>query len=106
MVLDSERVARILYNTLQSALSLSDRDTIVEILVSKPAPVNATDKGMKLEFTVNFMKDRPLSPTEITGFFSVTDEENIGLHIAKQICTKLGGDLTVASLISMTSFTL
>ena len=49
-----------------------------------------------LYLTVNFLGE-PLAPDLISTLFDSTEDSNIGLHVAKQLCKRLDGELRVTS---------
>lgn len=88
-------------NLIIKALELTERGKVITILV-KPG-----DKLETLESTLEFsvvLQGNLLTSDEISNLYDVSDDRKIGLHVAKLLCQKLGGELEVTSSRGATSF--
>ena len=98
---DSERVIQILQNVSVKAISLSKSHKVIMI------SCNAEPHGQqgRLHFAITVQGD-PISLREQTKLFEIANSKGsqIGLFVAKQLCQMLGGNITLESNDSTTTF--
>ena len=99
---DSERVVQILQNLLLKSIQLSIKKGQIEI----KCEVKSSQPESRICFSVNFYTSQPIPIQEQAHIFDIFDGQNdqIGLHVAKQLCNKLGGDVIMLSDGNRTTF--